>query len=51
MVDWREIRNPKLRDLYSTYIFKVTKSRGMRWAGYMAGIRKNALRVLVGKAE
>ena len=44
------MRNPRLRDLYSsTNIFKVTKSRRMRWAGYMARMRRNALKVLVGK--
>ena len=30
MGDWRKIRNPKLRDLYSSINIKVTKSRRMR---------------------
>jgi hypothetical protein len=52
MGDWRKLRNAKLHDLYSsTNIFKVIKSTRMRWAGYKAGMRRNACRVLVGKPE
>jgi hypothetical protein len=34
---WRKLHNDELHDLYSSpNIFRVTKSRRMRWAGRMA---------------
>jgi hypothetical protein len=49
---WRIVHNEELDDLYSpTNIFRVIKSRIMRWAGYIARIRdiRGAYRVLMGK--
>jgi hypothetical protein len=35
--DWRRVHNEELRDFYSSpNIVRVTKSRRMRWAGYLA---------------
>ena len=37
--EWRKLRNKKLNDLYcSRNIFRVTKSRRMRWAEHLAGM-------------
>jgi len=50
--EWRKQRNEELNDLYSSpNIFRVIKSRRMRWAGHVArmGERRGVYRVLVGK--
>ena len=52
--EWRKLHNEELNDLYcSPNIFRVIKSRRMRWAGHVArmGERRGAYRVLVGKPE
>ena len=52
--EWRKLRNEELNDLYSTpNIFRVTKSRIMRWAGHVArvGDRKDVYRVVLGRPE
>jgi hypothetical protein len=33
--EWRRLHNKELRDLYSTNIVRVIKSRRMRWAGHV----------------
>jgi hypothetical protein len=34
---WRTVHNKKLHNLYaSPNVIRVTKSRGMRWAGHVA---------------
>jgi len=51
--EWREVHE-ELNYLYSLpNIFRVIKSRRMRWAGYVArkGDRRSIYRVLVGKPE
>jgi hypothetical protein len=50
--EWRKLHNEELRDLYtSRNIIRIMKSRRMRWAGYVARMRKkrNSYRLLVGK--
>jgi len=50
----RKLHNEELNDLYSSpNIFRVIKSRRMRWAGHVArmGKRRGVYRVLVGKPE
>ena len=50
--EWRKLHNEELNDLYSSpNIFRVTRSRRMRWAGHVAlmGERRDVYRVLVGK--
>ena len=38
--EWRKLHNKKLNNLYSLpNIVRVIKSRRMRWAGHVAGIR------------
>jgi hypothetical protein len=52
--EWRKLHNEELNDLYSSpNIFRVIKSRRMRWAGHVAcvGERRGVYRVLVGKPE
>jgi hypothetical protein len=51
---WRKLHNEELNDLYSSpNIFRVIKSRSLRWAGHVAhkGERRGVYRVLVGKPE
>jgi hypothetical protein len=51
---WRKLHNDELHGLYfSPNIFRVTKSRRMRWAGHVArmGEGRGVCRVLVGKPE
>jgi len=37
--EWRKLHNKELKDLYcSPNIFRVIKSRGMRWAGHVAHV-------------
>jgi hypothetical protein len=51
---WKKLRNDELHDLYSSpNIFRVIKSRRMRWARHVArmGEGRDAYRVLVGKPE
>jgi hypothetical protein len=48
--EWRKPNNEELNDLYcSPIIFRVIKSRRMRWAGHVArmGKRRGVCRVLV----
>ena len=52
--EWRKLHKEKLNDLYSSpSIFRVIKSRRMRWAGHVArmGDSRVVYRVLVGKPE
>jgi len=52
--EWRKLYNEVLHDLYSSpNIFRVIKSRRMKWAGHVArmGERRVAYRVLVRKSE
>jgi hypothetical protein len=50
---WRKLYNEELRDLYSSSINRIMKSRRMRWAGHVArmGEKRNAYRLLVGNPE
>jgi len=52
--EWRKLHNKELNDMYSSpNIFRVIKSRRMRWMGHVArmGVRRGMYRVLVGKPE
>jgi hypothetical protein len=52
--EWRRRHDDRLNDLYfSRNIFRVIKSRRMRWEGYEAcmGERRNIYKDLVGKPE
>jgi len=49
--DWRKFRDEEFNDLYSSSnIFRISKSRRMRWARHVAhmGDRKGIYRVMVG---
>jgi len=51
---WRKLHNEELCHMsYSTNIILAIKSRGIRWAGYVASMeeRRGACRVVVGKSE
>jgi hypothetical protein len=53
-VKWRKLHNEELNDLYSSLsIFRVIKSRRLRWSGHVAhmGEIRSVYRVLVGKPE
>ena len=49
--EWRKLHNEEHNDLYSLNIFRVIKSRKMRWTGHLVhmGERRGVYRVLVGK--
>jgi hypothetical protein len=52
--DWRKLHNEELHSLYSSpNIFRMIKTRKMRWAGHVArmGEKSYACRILVGKPE
>ena len=52
--EWRKLHNGELSDLYCLpNIFRVVKSRRMRWAGHVArmGEGRGEHRVLMGKPE
>jgi hypothetical protein len=52
--EWRKLHNEELRDLYSSpSIIRMMKSRKMRWAGNVAGMRENmkTYRLLVGQPK
>jgi hypothetical protein len=52
--EWRKLHNEELNDLYSSpNIFRVIKSKRMRWAGHVARLRerRGLYRVLVVKNE
>jgi hypothetical protein len=51
---WRKLHNDKLHSLYSSpNIFRVIKSRTMRWVGHVARMEqgRGVYRVLVGRPE
>jgi hypothetical protein len=51
---WRKLHNDELHSLYSSpNIFRVIKSRRMRWAGHVTrmGEGRGVYRVLVGRPE
>jgi hypothetical protein len=52
--EWRRLHNEELYDLYSfPNSIRVSNSRRMRWAGYIARMedRRGAYRVLMGRPE
>jgi hypothetical protein len=53
MLGWRKLHNAEFRDLYSSSIIRIIKSRRMRWAEHVArmGEKRNAYRLLMGKPE
>jgi hypothetical protein len=51
---WRKLHNDELRSLYSSpNVFRVIKSRRLRWAGHVArmGQERGVYTVLVGRPE
>ena len=54
LFEWRKLHNEELNDQYSSpNIFRVIKSRRMKWAGHVArmGEKRGVYRVLMGKPE
>jgi hypothetical protein len=52
--EWRRLRNEERNDLYSSpNIFRVNKSRRMRWAGHVAYMEetRGVYRILVGRLK
>jgi hypothetical protein len=51
---WRKLHNEEFNDLYSSHnIFRVIKSRRIRWAAHVARMveKRGVYRILVGKPE
>jgi hypothetical protein len=51
---WRKLHNEELHNLYSwPSIFRIIKSRRMRWAGHVARMeeKRNVCKLLIGKPE
>ena len=54
LFEWRKLHNEELNDQYSSpNIFRVIKSRRMKWAGHVArmGEKRGVYRVFVGKPQ
>jgi hypothetical protein len=50
--DWRELHNEELRTFFSSLnIIRMMKSRRIRWAGHVARMGEECMRVVVGKSE
>jgi len=52
--EWRKLHNEELCEMYlSSNIFRVIKSRRMRWVGHVARMRgrRGTYKILVGKPE
>jgi hypothetical protein len=46
--EWRKLHSEELNDLYSSpNIFRVIRSRRMRWAGHVTRMGRGVCRVLV----
>jgi hypothetical protein len=44
--DWRKLHNEELHNLYSSSImFRMTKSRRMRWAGHVARMWQSGMNI------
>jgi hypothetical protein len=44
---WRKLHNEELHYLYSSpSIIRIIKSRRMRWAGYIARMRRRGMRIV-----
>jgi hypothetical protein len=44
--EWRKLHNEELRNLYSSpNIIRMIKSRRMRWAGHVARMREEIMRI------
>jgi hypothetical protein len=42
---WRKLHNEELRNLYSSSIIRIIKSRRMRWARHVAGMRRRGIHI------
>jgi hypothetical protein len=43
---WRKLQNEDLHNLYSSpHIFRMIKSRSMRWAGYVARMDRKGMHI------
>ena len=54
IVEWKNLHNEKLNYVYSSHnIFRVIKSRRMRWAGHVGrmGVKSGLYRILVEKPD
>jgi hypothetical protein len=51
--EWRKHRNEELRDMYSSPIIGMMKSRRMRWTGHVELIseKRNRFKLLLGQSE
>jgi hypothetical protein len=49
--EWRKLHNEELNDLYCSPIFRLIKSRRIRWAGHVARMGERCIWVLVGRPE
>jgi hypothetical protein len=41
--EWRKLHNEELNDLYSPNIFRLIKSRRMRWSGHVARMGESCI--------
>jgi hypothetical protein len=47
-VGWRKLQSKKLRNFHSSPNIRITKSRKIKWAGYVACMRQGRRRMHIG---
>jgi hypothetical protein len=43
--EWGKLHNEELRDLYSSQVIRIIKSKRVRWARHAAGMGRGGMRI------